>query len=60
MFGMDRLLALCPQAASIDDIYEAVSQFCAGNPFNDDCTVLQLDYRAPKVQNPEATVGPRS
>ncbi|MGZ4787521.1 MAG: SpoIIE family protein phosphatase [Terriglobales bacterium] len=45
MFGMDRLLALCPQAAGIDDIYEAVSQFCAGNPFNDDCTVLQLSYK---------------
>ncbi|HVZ17901.1 MAG TPA: SpoIIE family protein phosphatase [Terriglobales bacterium] len=45
MFGSDRLLALCPEAHGIDDIFQAVTQFCDGIPFNDDCTVLQLSYK---------------
>jgi len=26
------------------DIFDAVSHFCAGNPLNDDCTVVELHY----------------
>lgn len=46
MFGCERLLELFPQSQSIEDILQSVIQFCAGNPFNDDCTVLQLSYQS--------------
>ena len=29
---------------TMKDIFDAVSQFCAGNPLNDDCTVVELHY----------------
>ena len=45
MFGSDRLQALFPESQSLDDIFRAVTEFCAGKPFNDDCTVLQLSYK---------------
>jgi phosphoserine phosphatase RsbU/P len=46
MFGSDRLQALFPQSQALDDIFHAVTEFCAGKPFNDDCTVLQLSYKS--------------
>jgi serine phosphatase RsbU (regulator of sigma subunit) len=45
MFGTDRLLAICPGAPGIEEILQAVTQFCEGNSFNDDCTILQLAYK---------------
>lgn len=29
---------------SLDEIFGAISQFCAGNPLSDDCTVVELRY----------------
>jgi sigma-B regulation protein RsbU (phosphoserine phosphatase) len=45
MFGSDRLQALFPHSQSLDDIFHALTEFCTGRPFNDDCTVLQLGYK---------------
>jgi serine phosphatase RsbU (regulator of sigma subunit) len=60
MFGCERLEALFPHTENIEQILHAVVQFCAGNPFNDDCTVLQLGYRT-SVPDPSlsATSAPR-
>ena len=60
MFGMDRLQGLYPQSESIDHVFQAVVQFCAGKPFNDDVTVLQLSYELPGDDDPEATSSVRS
>ena len=46
MFGSDRLQALFPQSQNLDDIFHAITEFCAGRAFNDDCTVLQLSFKA--------------
>ena len=45
MFGCERLEALFPESQSLDEIFNSVTQFCDGRPFNDDCTVLQLRYK---------------
>jgi phosphoserine phosphatase RsbU/P len=45
MVGIDRLLEMCPQSLTIDHIFHRLAEFCAGTPFNDDCTVLQLSYK---------------
>ena len=29
---------------SLDEIFGAISTFCAGNPLSDDCTVVELRY----------------
>jgi serine phosphatase RsbU (regulator of sigma subunit) len=29
---------------SLDEIFGAISNFCAGNPLSDDCTVVELRY----------------
>ena len=60
MFGCERLEALFPHSETIEHVFEAVVKFCAGNPFNDDCTVLQLGYRT-SVPDPSlsATAAPR-
>jgi len=52
MFGSERLEALFPQAEGIEQVFHAVTQFCAGNPFNDDCTVLQLGYKLASKDDP--------
>jgi serine phosphatase RsbU (regulator of sigma subunit)/pSer/pThr/pTyr-binding forkhead associated (FHA) protein len=48
MVGIERLLEMCPESPTIDDIFHKLSHFCAGTPFNDDCTVLQLSYKGPQ------------
>lgn len=58
MFGCERLATLFPQCQTLDEIFKALTDFCAGKPFNDDCTVLQLRYRAPTSEDPEATAAP--
>jgi sigma-B regulation protein RsbU (phosphoserine phosphatase) len=30
--------------ASFEEIFTAVSQFCAGTPLADDCTLVELEY----------------
>jgi serine phosphatase RsbU (regulator of sigma subunit) len=37
-------LELAAKKGTMKDIFDAVSQFCAGNPLNDDCTVVELYY----------------
>ena len=39
-----RLEAAAAKNATLEGIFSAVSEFCAGNPLNDDCTVVELTY----------------
>jgi len=42
-FDNERLEAAAKKG-TMKDIFDAVSQFCAGNPLSDDCTVVELHY----------------
>jgi sigma-B regulation protein RsbU (phosphoserine phosphatase) len=42
-----RLEAAAAKAPTLEGIFSAVSEFCAGNPLNDDCTVVELVYSNP-------------
>jgi len=42
-FDNERLEAAAKKG-TMKDIFEAVSQFCAGTPLNDDCTVIEMVY----------------
>ncbi len=44
MYGCERLAKLFPGCVGIEDVFGSVSDFCAGTPLNDDCTVVQLSY----------------
>ncbi|HET8827207.1 MAG TPA: SpoIIE family protein phosphatase [Terriglobales bacterium] len=37
-------LEVAAKKGTMKDIFDAVSHFCAGNPLNDDCTVVDLVY----------------
>jgi len=39
-----RLEAAAVKSPTLEGIFSAVSEFCAGNPLNDDCTVVELVY----------------
>jgi serine phosphatase RsbU (regulator of sigma subunit) len=39
-----RLEAAAVKSPNLEGIFSAVSTFCAGNPLNDDCTVVELVY----------------
>jgi sigma-B regulation protein RsbU (phosphoserine phosphatase) len=39
-----RLEAAAAKAPTLEGIFSAVSEFCAGNPLNDDCTVVEVIY----------------
>jgi serine phosphatase RsbU (regulator of sigma subunit) len=43
-FEDSRLEAVAGGSGSMEDIFSAVTQFCAGNPLSDDCTVVELVY----------------
>jgi len=43
-FEDSRLEAAAIKTPTLEGIFSAVSQFCAGNPLNDDCTVVELVY----------------
>jgi serine phosphatase RsbU (regulator of sigma subunit) len=43
-FEDSRLEAAAINAPTLEGIFSAVSEFCAGNPLNDDCTVVELVY----------------
>jgi phosphoserine phosphatase RsbU/P len=43
-FEDSRLEAAAAKAPTLEGIFSAVSEFCAGNPLNDDCTVVELVY----------------
>ena len=42
-FDSERLEAAAKKG-TMKDIFDAVSQFCAGTPLNDDCTVVEMVY----------------
>jgi serine phosphatase RsbU (regulator of sigma subunit) len=37
-------LEIAAKKGTMKDIFDAVSQFCAGTPLSDDCTVVELVY----------------
>jgi serine phosphatase RsbU (regulator of sigma subunit) len=39
-----RLEAAAAKAPGLEVIFSAVTEFCAGNPLNDDCTVVEIVY----------------
>jgi phosphoserine phosphatase RsbU/P len=39
-----RLEAAAVKTPDLEGIFSAVTQFCAGNPLNDDCTVVEIVY----------------
>jgi phosphoserine phosphatase RsbU/P len=43
-FEDSRLEAVAAKGATLENIFEAVSNFCGGTPLNDDCTVVELVY----------------
>ncbi|HTZ97495.1 MAG TPA: SpoIIE family protein phosphatase [Terriglobales bacterium] len=43
-FFEDSRLELAARSGGLDDIFSAISKFCAGNPLSDDCTVVELSY----------------
>jgi serine phosphatase RsbU (regulator of sigma subunit) len=42
-----RLEAAVVKTPTLEGIFGAVTEFCAGNPLNDDCTVVELCYSSP-------------
>ena len=43
-FEDSRLEAAAVRSPTLEGIFSAVSEFCAGNPLSDDCTVVELCY----------------
>jgi sigma-B regulation protein RsbU (phosphoserine phosphatase) len=43
-FDDPRLEAAAAMSPTLEGIFSAVSEFCAGNPLSDDCTVVELRY----------------
>jgi serine phosphatase RsbU (regulator of sigma subunit) len=41
-----RLEAAAIKYPNLEGIFSAVTEFCAGNPLNDDCTIVELCYSA--------------
>ena len=46
-FEDSRLEAAAAKTPTFEGIFSAVSEFCAGNPLNDDCTVFEIIYSNP-------------
>jgi ferric-dicitrate binding protein FerR (iron transport regulator) len=44
VFEDSRLEAVAAKGATLENIFEAVANFCGGTPLNDDCTVVELVY----------------
>ena len=43
-FEDSRLEVAAANAPTLEGIFAAVTEFCAGNPLSDDCTVVELSY----------------
>jgi phosphoserine phosphatase RsbU/P len=43
-FDNERLEEVASKTPSLEDIFSAVNEFCAGTPLGDDCTVVELLY----------------
>jgi serine phosphatase RsbU (regulator of sigma subunit) len=49
-FEDSRLESAAANSSTYEGIFLAVSEFCAGNPLNDDCTVVELVYASPPAE----------
>jgi phosphoserine phosphatase RsbU/P len=47
-FEDSRLEAVAAKTPTLEAIFAAVTEFCAGNPLSDDCTVVELMYSNPE------------
>lgn len=45
-FEDSRLEGAAAKSPTLEGIFSAVTEFCAGNPLNDDCTVVELCYQS--------------
>jgi phosphoserine phosphatase RsbU/P len=43
-FDDPRLEAAAAKSPTLEGIFSAVTEFCAGNPLSDDCTVVELCF----------------
>lgn len=43
-FGDSRLEQAVTGASPFDDVFAALSTFCSGTPFSDDCTLVEISY----------------
>jgi phosphoserine phosphatase RsbU/P len=48
-FEDSRLEAAAAKSPTLEGIFGALTEFCAGNPFSDDCTVVELCYTSTEV-----------
>ncbi len=48
-FEDSRLEQAAASCSNLEGIFAAVSEFCAGNPLSDDCTVVELSYTSAEV-----------
>jgi serine phosphatase RsbU (regulator of sigma subunit) len=48
-FEDSRLELAAANAPTLEGIFAAVTEFCAGNPLSDDCTVVELSYSGADV-----------
>jgi sigma-B regulation protein RsbU (phosphoserine phosphatase) len=49
-FEDSRLEAAAAKTPTLEGIFSAVSEFCAGNPLSDDCTVVEIIYSTPGAE----------
>jgi phosphoserine phosphatase RsbU/P len=49
-FEDSRLELAASHTPTLEGIFSAVTEFCAGNPLNDDCTVVELIYTTPPAE----------
>ncbi|HWR16620.1 MAG TPA: SpoIIE family protein phosphatase [Terriglobales bacterium] len=54
-FGEDRLEKVAANCSSYETVFEELHRFCAGTPFNDDCTVVELSYSGEMMQAARST-----
>jgi serine phosphatase RsbU (regulator of sigma subunit) len=49
-FEDSRLELAASRTPTLEGIFSAVTEFCAGNPLNDDCTVVEVVYTSAEAQ----------
>jgi sigma-B regulation protein RsbU (phosphoserine phosphatase) len=49
-FEDSRLELAAAKTPTLEGIFSAVTEFCAGNPLNDDCTVVEVIYSSTEAQ----------
>jgi phosphoserine phosphatase RsbU/P len=48
-FEDSRLEATAAKSPTLEGIFSALTEFCAGNPLSDDCTVVEVSYTSTEV-----------